>query len=246
MNQVYLRPALIEAGYADWQDVVIAMDDSQVVISPDRTADADQALDRIAIGFEGYRTLKGIPESMAPSDEEKQFLATLKLRQEVNLEGQELVVAQSGPQAAPQTGGDAADGPSQPTAGRNGSRQESRTASAHILGAADLALLRCRELAGIRIRHKCKECGDGAPDALVASVMGSTRVPDPMKLVHGGTDGLRSLLTTRGFGDDMATSLCQTLEVYAARTLFEAKQPDLPSGFMAQVENAREVGDVYN
>jgi hypothetical protein len=77
----------------------------------------------------------------------------------------------------------------------------------------------------------------------VASVLGPNQVTDPLKLVHGGTDGFKSLLSERGFGDALAASLCQTLEVYAARTLFEPRQPDLPSGFMAQVEKAREVSD---
>jgi len=246
ISEAYLRPGLELDGYDGWDSVVVAYDDSQVVISPDRTEDADKALDRIAISFKAYRELKGFDESMAPSEQEKEFLASLKMRQEVELENGELVIPQRGPLAQPSTNGDAADGPATPDAGRNGSRQESRTASAHILGAADLALMRCRELAGIRIRHKCKDCGDGAPDSLVASVMGATKVTDPMKLVHGGTDGFRSLLSERGFGEALAASLCQTLEVYAARTLFETKQPDLPSGFLAQVEKAREVSDVYN
>jgi len=241
LSEAYLRPALEEDGYAGWDSVVVAYDDSQVVISPDRTEDADKALDRIAIGFPGYRELKGIPEDMAPTDVEKAFLATLKLRQPVELDGQELVVAQRGPQPSMNGNPDPAQGPPAPSAGRAGSRQEALSASAHILGAADLALLRCRELAGIRIRHKCKECAQGHPDALVASVMGPTQVPDPLKLVHGGTDGLRSLLGERGFGRELAASLCQTLEVYAARTLFESRQPELPAGFMAQVEKAQEV-----
>jgi hypothetical protein len=241
LSESYLRPALEEEGFSGADDIVVTYDDSQVVISPDRTEDADKALDRIAIGFPGYRELKGIPESMAPTEEERQFLASLKLRQAVEIEGQELVLAQSGPQAQPSSNGDASNGPASPSGGRTGSRQEAVRASAHILGAADLALLRCRELAGIRIRHKCKDCADGYPDSLVASVLGPAQVLDPMKLVHGGADGFKSLLAERGFGNELAASLCQTLEVYAARTLFEDRQPNLPSGFEAQVEKAREV-----
>ena len=95
----YLRPALADEDYPDWQNVVISYDDSQVVIPPDRTEDADKALDRIAIGFEGYRILKGIPEDMAPTEEEKEFLASLKLRQPIELEGGDLVIPQRGPVA---------------------------------------------------------------------------------------------------------------------------------------------------
>lgn len=243
LSEEYLRRGLEEDGYVDWNQVVVGIDDSQVVISPDRTEDADKALDRIAISFAGYRQMKGIPEDLAPSDEEKMFLASLKLRAPVEMEDGELVMPQRGP-LAQANGNSPENGPPSPSSGRSGSRQESMTA--HIGGAADLALMRCRELAGIRIRHKCKECAEGEPDSLVASVLGSEKVPDPMKLVHGGTDGFKSLLAERGFGDALAASLCQTLEVYAARTLFESRQPDLPAGFMAQVSKAKEVSDVYN
>jgi len=106
--------------------------------------------------------------------------------------------------------------------------------------------MRCRELAGIRIRHKCKDCADGQPNSLVASILGPNAVDEPLKLVRGGTEGFESLLLERGFGSALAASLSQTLEVYAARTLFESEHPELPSAFMAQVENAREVASVYN
>lgn len=241
VSEAYERPALRDADFPDWERVVIAVDDSQVVISPDRTEDADKALDRIAIGFPGYRELKGIREDMAPTEEERAFLASLKLRQPVELEDGELVLPQSGPVASTDASPSAEDGPATPSASRNGSRQEAMSASARIYGAAELALLRCRELAGIRIRHKCKTCAEGSPDALVASVMGPAQVREPMTLVRGGADGLRSLLGEWGFAETQASSLCQMLEVYAAKTLFDARQPELPSGFMAQVEKAEEV-----
>lgn len=243
LSEAYLRPALEEDGYPSWENVVIGQDDSQVVVSPDRTEDADKALDRIAIGFAGYRILKGIPEDYAPTDEEKEFLATLKIRQPVEINGGELVIPQRGPVANADSNGSPEDGPPAPTGGRSGSRQESQTASARILGAAELALMRCRELAGIRIRHKCKDCAGDAHDSLVASVLGPAEVSEPMKLVHGGTDGFRMFLVEREIDKTQAASLCQMIETYAAKTLFEPRQPDLPSGFMAQVEKAKEISD---
>jgi hypothetical protein len=242
LSEEYLRRGLEEDEYEDWNRVVVGVDDSQVVISPDRTEDADKALDRIAISFAGYRELKGIREDMAPSDEEREFLASLKIRQPVEIENGDLIIPQRGPVAA-QNGSSPEEGPATPSGPREVSRQEARTASARILGAAELALMRCRELAGIRIRHKCKSCAEGSPDSLVASVLGQAEVQDPMKLVNGGADGLRSLLSEWGFEDTQAGALCQMVEVFAARTLFESKQPDLPSGFMAQVEKAKEVSD---
>lgn len=242
ISDSYLRPALQEEGYDGWEDVIVTFDDSQVVIAPDRTEDADKALDRAAIGFSAYRELKGIPESMAPTEEEQELLISMKLRTPIELEGQEMVIAQRGP-VAQSNGSRPEDGPPQPSGGREGSRQEARTASARIHGAAQLALMRCRELAGVRIRHKCSECAEGEPDSLVAAAMGAAHVTDPMKLVTGGTDNLRALLVERGWEDAQASALCQQLEVYAARTLFHKACPDLPSGFVAAIERGLEVSD---
>lgn len=242
INEAYLKPALREEGYADVEDVVVSFDDSQVVIPPDRTEDADKALDRAAISWKGYRELKGIPESMAPSEEEQELLISMKLRQPIELDGQDMVIAQRGPVA--QTNGNAPeDGPPVPSGGREVSRQEARTASAIVHGAAQLALMRCRELAGVRIRHKCSECAEGEPLPLVASAVGPEQVADPLKLVQGGTDGLRSLLLERGWDDAQSAALCQQLEVFAARTLFQKSCPDLPSGFLAAIERAQEASD---
>jgi ribosome-associated protein len=144
VNDAYLRPALKEANYPDADNTVIAYDDNQVVIPPDRTEDADKALDRAAIGWEGYRELKGIPEDMAPSEEEQQLLISMKLRMPVDIDGGEMMIPQRGPVAS-QNGSSPEDGPPNPNGGREGSRQEARTAS--ILGASSLALMRCRELA---------------------------------------------------------------------------------------------------
>jgi hypothetical protein len=240
LSDAYLRPSLEREGYDGWQDVVVAFDDSQVVISPDRSEVANQALDRVAIGFKGYRILTGIPEGMAPDDDEKEFLASLKMRQEVEIEDGELMIPQRGP-VAQSNGNSPEDGPPSPQGGREGARQEARTASARIHGAAELALLRCRELAGLRIRHKCPDCGDGVPLPLVASVVGVQGVKEPLKLVHGGTEAFKTWLLDQEITDDQATSLCQQLEVYAGRTLLEPRSPDLPSGFVAAIEKAKEV-----
>ncbi|HSE45790.1 MAG TPA: hypothetical protein VLA89_10745 [Gemmatimonadales bacterium] len=245
LSDSYLRPALREEEYEGWEDVVVAFDDSQVVIAPDRTEDADKALDRAAIGFAAYRELKGIPESMAPSEEEQELLISMKLRQPIELEGQDMVIAQRGP-VAQSNGRVPEDGPPSPNGGREVSRQEARTASARIHGAAQLALMRCRELAGVRIRHKCSECAEGAPPSLVAAALGPEQVADPLKLVQGGSDGLRSLLLEWGWDDAQSTALCQQLEVYAARTLFQSACPDLPSGFVAAIERAREASDAIS
>ena len=165
LAEAYLRPLLRLDEFARAEEVVIAYDDSQVVLSPDRTEDADQAYDRGQINDEAYAILKGFDGAMAATEEDKKVYLAIQLRDPNLLKGTKYYVEppepppmQPGPVGAPGRNGDASDGPPAPTRGRAGSRQESVRASAHIIGAADLALLRCRELAGIRIRQKCRDC----------------------------------------------------------------------------------------
>ena len=103
--------------------------------------------------------------------------------------------------------------------------------------------MRCRELAGVRIRHKCPDCAEGKNLPLVASVVGAAEAGDPLTLVRGGTDSLRSWLEEQEFDTQQAVSLCQQLEIFAARTLFESRCPELPSGFIAAIEKAKEVSN---
>ena len=54
-------------------------------------------------------------------------------------------------------------------------------------------------------------------------------------------DGFRQLLTDQGMDTDNAGAICRQLEVFAARTLYEPKCPELPSGFVAAVNKAQEI-----
>jgi hypothetical protein len=261
MNSAYLRPAMEAESYPGWQDIVIGYDDSQVVVSPDQTAIADEAMDRAAISFSGYRKLKGIPESMAPDEEEKKFVFGIKTRDPVvaGLEKEAPPVA--GPQAAPgvsQNGKSLAPAP--PTGGRVVSRQEARVAS--IVGAAHMAIRQCRSKAGARLRTKitkppgheaspCDECGDQIADvdnSLVASAIGldgltALSMRDPLNLVRGGTDDFRGILSEWGIDQANAGVLCERIEAHAAQTLFDPNTPDVPVGFASHVEHALEVAD---
>jgi hypothetical protein len=258
MNDAYLRPALKEEN-EDYEDIYIGYDDSQVVVSPDQTAVADEAMDRAAISFTGYRKLKGIPEDMAPSTEEKDFVFGLKTRDPVvaGLEKQAPPVA--GPTAPPGVHQAQPGTPPAPTNGRVVSRQEARIAS--INGAAHMALRQCRSKAGARLRtatqeHRCSECQDsinGVPNAIVASVLGMQGIADqlekmakrdPIQLVHGGTDDFRATLEEWGVPASNTTVLCELLEAYAARTLFDPNTPDLPPGFASHVEHALDMGEL--
>ena len=235
----YLRPALEAEGY-EADDVVIAFDDSQVVISPDRTEDALKAHNDGLISGKAARTALGWNDTDAMEGEEKDEWLALKLR-EPSLMGDEFMPPARGPMPSANGDRNPLDGPPEPGVNSGVSRQEARTASGRILGAAELALHRCRELAGVRIRHKCPDCGEGQPLAVVASSVGAGELPDAVTLVKGGTDGFQHMLTEQGMDAIQASALCRQLEVFAARTLFEPRCPELPSGFVAAVEKAQEV-----
>src|SRR5262249_19360816 len=128
------------------------------------------------------------------------------------------------------------------------SRPDGQTAS--IMAAAEMAVLRCRELAGSRIlttRDTCPECLKPAQDVqkhLVASVLGAdviaqVKAADSSTLVQGGADGFRSWLCGREVPEEQAAALAQMVESWSARTLYESSF-SLPSGFEAHVERVNE------
>lgn len=257
----YLRPALREEKFERWREVVVAYDDSNVVVPPDRTDDADKAYDRGNVNDPGYRTMKGIAESMAPSDEEKRISLAIQLHEPALLKGTRFEIEE--PQPAPMPPGpapstdapaDTEEGPPEPGPAGT-SRQEARNAIIQVNGAGALALVRCREVAGAKIRQAIRtksrgavELGmiDGIPNADVACTLGEERIremglPQPLELVKSGTDGFRNLLTDWGFDRPQASVLAEMLLVFAGKTLYESKAPSLPAGFLAQVERLKEL-----
>ena len=245
----YLRPQLREEGYSEVpvDEVVIAFDDSQVVISPDRTEDALKAHNDGLISGEAARKAVGWGEKDSMDGEERDEWLAIKLRDPALIDGEADSMAPPARGPMPSTNGNRSteDEPPSPGVNTGVSRQESRTASGRVLGAAELALHRCRELAGVRVRHKCPDCADGQPLSVVASALGA-EAGDPVALVRGGTDGFREFLTEQGMDSDNAGAICRQLEVFAARTLYEPKCPELPSGFVAAVNKAQEVSHVLS
>jgi len=236
MSEAYLRPALEEAGYEDWENVVVGYDASAVVVNPDRSKDADQAWDRGAISNKAYRNAKNFVEDDAPSTEEHiEWLAIKKVA--VGPDGR--VVPDSGNDVNP------GDEPGTPD-GEPGPVSEGTNlpaSAARFQGAAELALIRCRELAGSRLRSRkksCPHCLDTVahlPNALVASGLGRMGLeplgaPEPRELVAGGTESFRSLLVTWGYDEQEAETMSSYVELHAARTLFH-ENPSVPDSFAA-------------
>lgn len=250
LSEVFLRPLLEQAGYPDWDKVVIGYDATSVVVNPDRSDDANEAWDRGAISYAAYRRLKNIPEQDAqPVDEHAEWLETkiVKVREGNPAAGvpAELPATDqpaAGDQKGPPVGG------SDTVAKRNGRAASAFTSAEE--GAAQLALLRCRELAGIRLRRDAAkkpeafERAQGMPNALVAVAIGHTNVAqlgvtELTNLTRGGADSFRTLLEKWGYSPAEAIALGEMVEVYAARTLFEEQLPALPAGFTAQLERTK-------
>lgn len=244
LGVAYLQPALRDIGYSNWADVVVDYDASQVVVKADRSDDADQAAKLAMISPRGYRILKNIPEEYAPDEDERQQL----------LQALGKALPAQRPPREPQRD-PAADGPPPPgpegDSGRRTRVVTSSAASFEAMGAAMMALARCRELAGIRLwqrQRNCPECfkkADGQPHALVASLIGPEIVQqlgwEPPHLVRGGADTFRDMLVYWDYSQRQADAICEMIESFAARTLYDERLPQLPSGFAAHLERAKEV-----
>ena len=262
-SEAYLRPALEEVGYEDWEKVVIAYDDSKVVVSPDRSEDADKAYDRGQIKDEAYLDLKGFDQAMKATEEDKRFHLAIKLREPAFLKGTKYELDE--PEPAPGIPGPDPNGngklPAEempPLPGPAGvSRRESR--SLELQGAARLALLRCRELAGSRIRSNLRKTDrrkhenmvhlaqiEGKPNTFVAAILGHEKLAelglsDALALVKTGTESFVTFCLESGIEEQQALALAQVIETYAAKTLYERRLPQFPAGFDAQLERAIEI-----
>jgi hypothetical protein len=243
INDAYLRPGLREGNYPGWEDIVIGWDEAAIVVPADQSADADAAHDRGEISGSGYRKLKNIPEEYKPSaDEHDEYLA-IKLKNEG-------ILGIEAPASAPNT----PDTPLPPGPEGDSGRKTRVVAASVELGAAEMALARCRELAGIRIKQKEKICPEffvgvnGGPNGELASVVGVEILDrlstNALALVRGGADTLKIVLATWGYAPEQAEAISEMVESYAARTLFKNGHQTLPSGFAAQFDKAKEASHV--
>lgn len=260
LNEAYLRPILRMEDYPEWEHVIVAYDASLVVVPSDQSADADAAAEHGNISAQGYRALKNIPEKYAPSEEEHDEYLAIKLRDPSLIGGMAPAIAgrDADPTVQPD---DPSDGPPPPGAEGDSGRKTRVVASLEI-GAAEMAVARCRELAGVRIKNKEKAGGNGrTPDrylevlALVngcplrdiASKLGPENIElldlTPTLLVKGGADTLEPLLVDLGYSIPQSGAIVEMVESYAARTLFKPGHPRLPSSFAAQFERAKEASD---
>lgn len=245
----YLQPALRDADYPDWEHVVVGYDAAQVTVKADRSDDADAAAKLAAVSPKGYRIMKNIPEDWAPTEaERKQWLEVLG-RNTSSVRMQPAQQQNGQPSLDPAQDGPPLPGPE----GDSGRRTRVVTSSAEsyeAMGAAMMALARCRELAGIRLWQKQRNCPDcfeqanGAPHALVASIVGPDVVQklgwEPLRLVRGGTDTFKDMMIYWDYTPTQAAAICEMIESFAARTLYDERLPQLPTGFATHLDRAKE------
>jgi hypothetical protein len=232
LTSVFIRPAAKAEGVERAEEIVVTYDAAEILTNPDRGKDAEMLYKQRAIGKAALRDAVGFEEEDAPTDEELAEMLAVALRDASLIGGDtaaEVVPVDEDPRPPAEE--------EQPS--RNGAGPEGE-ASARVLGAAEMALVRCRELAGSRLRSKhraraeMKVC-DGRPNTEVAALLGPITLEqlgaDPMDLVSEGSSAFQGLLLSWGYAAPEAQALGQMLEMYAARTLFEERLPAAPAGF---------------
>ena len=247
LTRTYLRPAALAEGIDRAEEIVVAYDATAILTNPDRGKDAAVLYDKRAIGKTALRDSMGFSDEDAPTQEELDEMLAVALR-DVSLLGieepePEVIVAPPLPLPPPEE----EEGPpvTEPDPERETPADQ---ATARVLGAAEMALARCRELAGSRVRSKFRgkpemAVCDGEPNAAVCSTLGAVTLEslslDPTSLVSGGGDTFVNLVGRWGYPQPQAEALGQMLEMYAARTLFEERPPAAPVGFAGYLRRSQ-------
>ena len=255
LSSAYFRPELEKEGVPDWEKYLIWYDPAGVVNHPNKSQDAKDVHRAGALSDEALRDATGFDEDDAPSEEEKkQWLATYARDPVLAVTGepsQRDVSANTagGPQieappAASETvAKEPPPAPPEGTASMNGHGGDAAARFARLAGAADLALLRCREVAGNRLRSYAKRNPEylrlieGVRTGQVAYVLGPDRVkelgaPPAAELVAGTRELIDDALRMFRIEDETVLArVAESIEAHAARTLFEERWSQMPSSF---------------
>lgn len=256
----YLRPAMAADGVANPEQYVVAYDAAAVINHPDRTKDAKDLWDRLAISDETLRKANGFEEADAPKEEEWLRRAGFLMHDSsmaayaipsvrLNIEPEPGQIESADTQAAGD-GGAPTGGTTTPaeSGGTNAPAQPQEQQAQPPLAASGLrvspealqvavrvALMRCREKAGARIRSHtagipaAAELINGVPNPLVASGLGRDRCTSLMpgvtarEMVRGAAAPLVAVLVEHGMERPAAAAIAQAVERHAAQTLYAAK-----------------------
>lgn len=271
LTAAYYRPSLREAGIEDWQNHLIAYDAASVIAHPNKAKDAKDLHGAFALSDEALREATGFDPDDAITDE-----AEMTRRVGIAVKDGSLAITgepraidapgggsgtgipdQTGPAGSeevqkqpPEIPGEGADqGLTGLAAAANGHTAD----AARIIGAADLALVRVRELAGVKIKNRAKKDRaaladlEGVPARQVAAVLGRERVralgcPSETELVRGCRDFVEDACRSWRLDPTLADRLAELVEQHAARTLYEERPPPLPPTFQNWVAGALTAG----
>lgn len=263
LTAAYFRPALDLLGIENPEDYSIGYNASAIINRPDRGKDAEDAHAVIAISDEAYRAAKGFDEGDKPPEFEYRRRAGLLVKDgglavtgipTLRPEKGEISPAQSdagvptggGPGVSPAPGSPGLPAaPGAPAGGENpgAPQQEAQTASgglvvdgAAMAAAMGAAVLRCKEIAGSRVRSKVS--GDtnlahvihDVPNRLVAAHLGKETVEGNLALagraiVRGGTECFVAQLESWGVSPDVARQMAARVENEAVESLFVIDGP---------------------
>jgi len=276
----YYRPSLREAGIENWQNHLIAYDAASVISHPNKGKDAKDLWDRFAITDEALRDSVGFdPDDAIAFDTDE---GEAEFTRRVGIYVKDAQLATTGEPTPPQPpggggnqGGQPADatgqegaseevtkGPPEPSQGEEGMPPDAISAAgnghhyahAHrIVGAADLALTRARELAGNKIKNRAKRDKEaqalieGVPARQVAAVLGRERVralgcPSEVELVSGCREFVADAARMWALDEPMVDRLVEMIEQHAARTLYEQRPIPLPPTFDNWIAGALTAG----
>jgi hypothetical protein len=260
----YFGPEMRASGREDWAEFAIKYDATDVVNHPDRGKDALDAYQSRAIGKAALRKAKGFDDVDAPSDDELNEMIGVAVRDGslalygipsiksggIEPQGGEIVSATGteGASQGPAVGAEVEPGP---PAGKSAAEEPissvvgSALEAARVVGAADLALRRCRELAGSRLRSLAKrdrdseKLIDGVPNQIVAARLGPERTralgTSERELIAGARGVLEETLSSWNLRADQVAVLLEQVERHAARTLYDESPAPLPPQFATYV-----------
>lgn len=250
LTSSFLRPTLKAENIEDWSRYAIGYDAAAVINHPDLSRNAKDLRSVGAISERALRDANGFTEDDAPDDEEWVRWLGVQVK-DAGLAMTGVVTPAPEPQAPPSPpetvdptpGGEQSDVEKGPPVAVAASSNGHATVTLHrILGAADLSLLRCREVAGNRIRNHVRKNPDldrdlsgvaarDLPARVGADLALELGVPPATTLVQG-TDGMiLDALRVFGVGSEVAGQVARRVEEHAARTLWDERPPPLPRQF---------------
>lgn len=243
LTEAYLRPTAVAAGIANAENLVVMFDAASIVTNPDKSKDANEAYDRRAIGKKALREAKGFTDDDAPTIED--------LAEMLEIEGVSLDDAGEQAQATTTEDDEGRDPAGEDTPREEPDEDESQVASAapridpglesRLLGAAELSVVRAREIAGARLLSQLRGAGidvdkaiRDAPRSQVCHLSGPS-VGNALTFVEDTSAVFVEQAIRWGLEPKAAGLLGSLIELHASRSLFEEEAPPLPSGFLASI-----------